>query len=60
MQALISKTGDVSRIRVVQGDTRLRNAAVDAIFRQRYRPYLVNGVPVDVITTVSLSFTPPQ
>ncbi len=59
VQALISKTGEVSRIRVVQGDTRLRNAAVDAIFRQRYRPYLVNGVPVDVITTVSLSFTPP-
>jgi TonB family protein len=58
VQALISKTGDVSRIRVVQGDTRLRNAAVDAIFRQRYRPYLVNGVPVDVVTTITMSFTP--
>jgi TonB family protein len=58
VQALISKTGDVSRIRVVQGDTRLRNAATDAIFRQRYRPYLVNGVPVDVVTTITMSFTP--
>ena len=40
--------------------TRLRNAAMDAVFRQKYRPYSVNGTPVDVITTVSLDFTPPQ
>lgn len=59
VQALITKTGAVGRIRVVQGDTRLRNAAVDAIFRQRYRPYLVNGVPVDVVTNITMSFSPP-
>jgi TonB family protein len=60
VQALITKTGAVSRLRVVQGDTRLRTAALDAIYRQRYRPYLVNGVPVDVVTTISMSFTPGQ
>jgi TonB family protein len=58
VQALITKTGAVSRVRVMQGDTRLRTAALDAIYRQRYRPYAVNGVPVDVVTTITMSFTP--
>jgi TonB family protein len=59
VQALITKTGVVSRVHVVQGDTRLRTAAIDAIYRQRYRPYVVNGVAVDVVTTISMNFTPP-
>jgi TonB family protein len=58
VQALITKTGAVSRLRVMQGDTRLRTAALDAIYRQRYRPYVVNGVPVDVVTTITMNFTP--
>jgi TonB family protein len=60
VQALITKTGVVSRIHVAQGDTRLRTAAIDAIYRQRYRPYVVNGVPVDVVTTITMNFTPSQ
>lgn len=60
VQALITKTGAVSRVHVVQGDTRLRTSAIDAIYRQRYRPYVVNGVPVDVVTTITMNFTPGQ
>lgn len=60
VQALITKTGAVGRLRVMQGDTRLRTAALDAIYRQRYRPYVINGVPVDVVTTITMSFTPGQ
>jgi periplasmic protein TonB len=60
VQALITKTGVVSRVHVVQGDTRLRTSAIDAIYRQRYRPYVVNGVPVDVVTTITMNFTPGQ
>jgi TonB family protein len=60
VQALITKTGVVSRIHVVQGDTRLRIAAIDAIYRQRYRPYVMNGVPVDVVTTITMNFSPGQ
>ncbi len=60
VQALITKTGVVSRVHVVQGDTRLRTAAIDAIYRQRYRPYVVNGVPVDVVTSITMNFTPAQ
>ena len=60
VEALIQKDGSVGRVRVLQGDSRLRNAAMDAIFRQKYRPYVLNGTAVDVITTVSLDFTPPE
>jgi TonB family protein len=60
VQALITKTGVVSRIHVVQGDTRLRTAAIDAIYRQRYRPYVMNGVQVDVVTTITMNFIPGQ
>jgi TonB family protein len=60
VEALIQKDGSVGRVRVLQGDSRLRSAAMDTIFRQKYRPYMVNGTPVDVITTVSMDFAPPR
>ncbi len=55
-QTLISKTGAVSRVLVIEGDSRLRNAAAEAIYKRRYRPYLVHGQPVDVATTVTVNF----
>jgi len=55
-QTLISKTGAVSRVLVIEGDSRLRNAAAEAIYKRRYRPYLVHRQPVDVATTVTVNF----
>jgi TonB family protein len=55
-QALISKSGIVTRVIVIEGDSRLRNAAAEAIYRRRYRPYLVHGQPVDVATTITVNF----
>ena len=34
----------------------LQQAAIDAVSRWRYRPYLLNGQPVEVETTVSVVF----
>jgi protein TonB len=45
---------------VVEGDPALRNAALDAVSKWRYRPYTVNGQPVDVLTTVAVDFRPDQ
>jgi len=56
MQAIISRGGTVKHLRVVQGDSRLRNAAMEAVFKRRYVPYLLNGQPVDVATTVTVDF----
>jgi protein TonB len=35
----------------------LRQAALDAVKAWRYRPYLLDGEPVEVETTVSVTFT---
>jgi TonB family protein len=56
MQALISKEGTVKRVYVTEGDSRLRSAAEDAVYKWRYRPYVVNGQPVEVATTVTVNF----
>jgi TonB family protein len=56
MQAIISKDGTVKRVQVIQGDSRLRSAAAEAVYKWRYRPYLLNGRPVDVATTITVDF----
>jgi TonB family protein len=56
MQALISKDGMVKRVHVTEGDSRLRSAAEEAVSKWRYRPYVLNGQPVEVATTVTVNF----
>jgi TonB family protein len=56
MQALISKEGTVKRVHVMEGDSRLRSAAEEAVYKWRYRPYVLNGRPVEVATTVTVNF----
>jgi TonB family protein len=56
MQAVISKDGTVTRVNILEGDRRLRDAASEAVRRWRYRPHLVNGRPVDVVTIVTVDF----
>lgn len=56
MQAIISTGGTVKRVHVIQGDSRLRSAATEAVYKWRYRPYLLNGRPVDVATTITVDF----
>jgi TonB family protein len=56
MQAIISTDGTVKRVHVLQGDSHLRSAAVEAVYKWRYRPYLLNGRPVDVATTITVDF----
>ena len=57
IQATISKAGLVENPRVVSGPTMLRQAAVDAVKTWRFRPYLLDGQPVEVETTVNVVFT---
>ncbi len=56
MQALISKDGTVKRVHVTEGDSRLRGAAEEAVYKWRYRPYVLNGQPVEVATTITVNF----
>jgi protein TonB len=56
LQATISKTGLIENLRVITGPPMLRQAAIDAVQTWRYRPYLLNGEPVEVETTVNVVF----
>jgi protein TonB len=57
LAATISKEGTIINLRVVSGSPLLQQAALDAVSQWRYRPYLLNGQPVDVETTVNVIFT---
>jgi protein TonB len=57
LQATISRTGTIENLRVVSGPALLRQAALDAVKQWRYRPYLLNGQPVEVETAVNVEFT---
>jgi TonB family protein len=56
MQAIISSDGAVKHVYVLEGDSHLRSAAIEAVYKRRYRPYLLNGRPVDVSTTITVDF----
>jgi len=57
MEAVISKDGSVDKLRVLSGHPFLSQAAIDAVKQWKYRPTMLNGEPVDVITTITVSFT---
>lgn len=57
LEATISKVGSIENLRVVSGPPILQQAALDAVRNWRYRPYQLNGEPVEVETTVNVIFT---
>src|SRR5271165_131340 len=56
LQALIGKDGSVQNLTVISGHPMLIQAAMDAVKQWRYRPYLLNGEPVLVETTINVNF----
>jgi periplasmic protein TonB len=56
LTALIDKTGNVRQLQVVSGHPLLAPAAIEAVKQWRYKPFLLNGQPVEVETTVTVSF----
>jgi protein TonB len=57
LQATISRTGTIENLRVVSGPAMLQKAALDAVKQWRYKPYMLNGQPVEVETAVNVQFT---
>lgn len=56
MEAVIDRAGRVENLRVLSGHPVLVPAALDAVRQWRYRPTLLNGEPVEVITLVTVNF----
>jgi periplasmic protein TonB len=57
LQALISKTGDIENLQLISGHPMLAPAAIEAVKQWKYKPYLLNGEPVEVETQVQVNFT---
>ena len=55
--AVIGKDGTVRDVRVESGLPVLAQAAIDAIKQWRYRPYLLNGEPIEVDFQITINFT---
>lgn len=56
LQAIISKMGTIENLRAVSGPPMLQEAAISAVKTWRYRPYMLNGQPIEVETTVNVIF----
>jgi len=56
LQAIISKNGTIQNLQVLSGHPMLVTAAVEAVRQWRYRPYILNGEPVEVETQITVNF----
>ncbi len=56
LAAVIGCDGAMQSLRVVSGHPLLVPAAIDAVKQWRYRPYLLNGSPVEVETQITVNF----
>jgi len=56
LEAVISRAGRIESLHAVSGPAMLRGAALDAVSAARYKPYLLNGEPTEVQTTVTVMF----
>jgi periplasmic protein TonB len=57
LQATIGKDGSVQNLHLISGHPMLVQAAMDAVSQWRYKPYYLNGDPVEVDTTINVNFT---
>jgi len=57
ISVIIGKDGNVQSERLVSGHPLLAPAAMDSVKQWKYRPYLLNGNPVEVDTQITVNFT---
>jgi periplasmic protein TonB len=57
LQAQISKEGNIQNLQLISGHPMLAPAAIEAVKQWKYKPYLLNGEPVEVDTQVQVNFT---
>jgi len=60
LMATISKTGNITSIKVLSGDPQLAHSATEAVKQWKYKPYLLNGEPVEIQTPITITFRLPR
>ena len=58
IEATVSKDGTVTNLKVLSGDPMLAHAAADAVRQWRYKPYYLDGEPVEIQTQITVNFKP--
>jgi protein TonB len=56
LHAIIAKDGTISQLEVISGHPLLVQSALDAVKQWRYQPEVLNGDPVEVDTTITVTF----
>jgi protein TonB len=57
LQAIISRDGTIQQLQVMQGHPLLVPNALEAVKQWVYKPTLLNGEPVEVVTVIDVNFT---
>lgn len=57
LAVIIDREGSVSNIQLISGHPLLAPAAIEAVKQWKYKPYLLNGEPIEVETQVTVNFT---
>jgi protein TonB len=56
-KATIGKDGSVQNLEMVGGPSILRQPAIDAVKKWKYQPTVLNGQPMEVVTSIDVTFT---
>jgi TonB family protein len=57
LEATISKDGTIENLHLLSGPPLLVQAAMEAVQQWQYKPTIVNGEPVEVLTTIDVNFS---
>jgi protein TonB len=60
LQATIGKSGNIVSVKTLTGDPVLARAAREAVLQWKYKPYLLNGEPVEIQTQITVKFKLPK
>jgi protein TonB len=56
LNAIIGRDGRIEQTQVIRGQALLNKAALDAVRQWQYRPYYLNGEPIEVETQITVNF----
>jgi protein TonB len=59
LQATIDKAGNIADVKLLSGDRQLARAAIAAVREWKYKPYYLNGEPVEIQTQITVNFKLP-
>jgi TonB family protein len=57
LRARIAKDGTVKDLQLISGPPALVVSAIDAVRQWKYKPFLLNGEPTEVDTTININYT---